>query len=130
MGIIARVGTALQELFGNIAEAANKTSGVIVRKRKFDAKSLGRTFVLGYLQNPKPSDEELARVAVQCGVDVTPQAIDQRHTPKLVEFLKTSFCEATKLIVGSDKALAPILERFTSVIVLDSTTIGLPDSQQ
>ena len=68
MGIIAKVGTALQGLFGNIAEAAAQTSGVIVRKRKFDGMSLGRTFVLGYLQNPKASDEDLAQIAVQCGV--------------------------------------------------------------
>jgi hypothetical protein len=130
MGIISRIGAALQELFGNIAEGAAKTSGVIVRKRKFDGMSLSRTFVLGYLQNPKASDEDLARIAVQCGVEVTPQAIDQRHSPKLVNFLQTLFREATKVVVGSDKALAPILERFTSVDVLDSSTIALPDSQR
>jgi hypothetical protein len=130
MGIITRVGTALQELFGNIADAAATTSGVIVRKRKFDGMSLGRTFVLGYLQNPKASDEILAQTAVQCGVEVTPQAIDQRHSPKLVEFLKTLFREATKVVIASDKPLAPILERFTSVNMLDSSTIGLPDSQR
>lgn len=130
MGIIARVGIALQELFGNIAEAAAKTSGVIVRKRKFNAMSLARTFVLGYLLNPKASDEDLAQIAVQCGVEVTPQAIDQRHTSKMVKFLESLFRGATKVVVGSQKALAPILERFSSVTVLDSSAIGLPDSQQ
>ncbi len=90
MGIIAKVGTALQALFGNIAESAAQTSGVIVRKRKFDGMSLGRTFVLGYLQNPKASDEDLAQIAVQCGVEVTPQAIDQRH------FLQASRSSAEK----------------------------------
>ena len=34
------------------------------------------------------------------------------------------------MAVGSQKALAPILERFSSVTVLDSSAIGLPDSQQ
>ena len=131
MGIITKVGSALQELFGSIAEAAAKTTRVIVRKRKFDGMSLAKTFVLGYLQNPKASAEDLAQIAVQCGVEVTSQAIDQRHSPKLVEFLKTLFCETTKkVVVGSEKALAPILERFTSVIVMDSSTITLPDSQQ
>ena len=130
MEIIARIGTALQELFGNVAAAAAKTSGVIVRKRKFDGMSLARTFVLGYLQNPKASDEELAQIAVQCGVAVTPQAIDQRHSPRLIAFLKTLFQAATQVVVGSDKSLAPLLERFTRVILLDSSAIGLPDSQR
>ena len=106
MVIIAKVRTALQGLFGKIAEVAAQTSDVIVRKRKFDGMSLSRTFVLGYLQNPKASDEDLAQIAVQCGVQVTPQAIDQRHSPKLVEFLKTLFHGATKVVVASDKALA------------------------
>jgi hypothetical protein len=130
MGIIAKVGVALQQLFGTIAEEAAATSGVIVRQRKFTGMSLARTFVLGFLRNPKASDEELARLAASCGAAVTPQAIDQRHTPKLVHFLKELFCRATQVVVGSDKALAPILERFSNVTVLDSSTISLPDSMQ
>src|SRR5580704_14725260 len=108
MGIIAKVGAALQELFGKIAEEASQTSGVIVRKRKFTGLSLARTFVLGFLRNPEASDEELAQIAVQCGADVTPQAVDQRHSPKLVKFFEELFRGATKVVVGSTKALSPI----------------------
>jgi hypothetical protein len=128
--IIVKVGTALQHVFGKAAEEAAQNSGVIVRKRKFTALSLARTFVLGFLQNPRASDEELAQIAAQCSADVTPQAIDKRHTQKLVNFLKELFCQATKTVVGSNKSLAPILERFASVTVLDSSTITLPDSLQ
>jgi hypothetical protein len=130
MQIIAKVGAALQQLLGPCAEQAGQTSGVIVRQRKFTALSLARTFVLGFLRNPEASDEELARMAVQCGAEVTPQAIDQRHTPRLVAFLKELFGKATQLVVGSDKALAPVLERFRNVTVLDSSTITLPDSMR
>ena len=128
MQIIARVGLALRTLFGPIAEEAAVSSGVIVRKRKFDALSLARTFVLGFLQKPSASDADLAAMAVQCGADVSPQAVEQRHTPKLVKFFQELFYKTLKVAVAADKALAPILERFTSVIVLDSTTITLPDS--
>jgi hypothetical protein len=125
--ILSEVAARLQELLGEVAEDVARSSGVIVRKRKFTAVSLARTFVLGILQNPKASDEELAQIAVQCGAEVTPQAIDQRHSPKLVRFLKELFCRATQMMVGANQALAPILERFTRVIVLDSSTITLPD---
>jgi hypothetical protein len=130
MGILAKVGAALQQLFGEVTQTAAEQSGVIERTRKFTALSLARTFVLGFLHNPKASDEKLAQIAVQCGAEVTPQAIEQRHTPKLVDFLQKLFCGATQLVVGSDKALAPILERFTSVTMLDSSTITLPDEVQ
>src|SRR6187401_560013 len=112
MGMVARAGAAVQELFGPIAAEAGRESGVILRRRKFTAVSLARSFVLGFLQKPDASAEDLARVAAQCGADVTPQAIDQRQTPKLVAFLEALFRRAVRVVVGSDRALAPILERF------------------
>jgi hypothetical protein len=130
MKIIAKVGEALQNLLGEIAEETGKKAEIIVRRRKFNAMSLARTFILGYLHNPAASDEDLAQMAMQCGADVTPQAIEQRYSPKLVGFLRELFGKAVRIVVGSDKALAPILERFTTVTVLDSTTIALPDDQQ
>ena len=130
MGILTRVGSALQRLFGGIAQTAAKESGVIQRRRIFTPISLAKTFVLGFLQKPNATDEQLAQMAVQCGADVTPQAIEQRHTPRLVDFLEKLFRGATQEIVGGNKALAPILERFTSVIVIDSSTISLPDEMQ
>lgn len=131
MEILVKVGVALQGLFGGLAQAAADESGLIVRTRKFTPLSLARTFVLGFLKDPKASDEKLAQMAAQCGAAVTPQAIEQRHTPKLVDFLQKLFCAASKeIVVGADKALAPILERFTRVTVLDSSTITLPDKMQ
>ena len=127
MTIIARVGSALQRLFGPAAQEAADVSGVIQRQRKFTALSLARTFVLGFLRDPEASDEQLAQMAVGCGADVTPQAVEQRHTPRLVRFLQELFGRAPRLVVGSDKALAPILERFPRVTLLDSSTITLPD---
>lgn len=130
MEILAKVGGSLQWLFGEIAEKAAAKSEVIQRVRKFTATSLARTFVLGFLQTANASDEKLAQMAVQCGAPVTPQAIEQRHTIRLVSFLHEMFRNATKLVVGSDQVLAPILERFTAVTVLDSSTISLPDEMQ
>lgn len=130
MKIVAKVDEALQRLFGEDAEKAAKESGVIKRVRKFTPLSLARTFVLGYLQDPKASDEQLAQMAAQCGAAVTPQAVEQRHTPEQVDFMEKLFRRATQLVVGKDKALAPILERFPSVVVIDSTTTTLPDELQ
>jgi hypothetical protein len=130
MGIVAKVGAVLQQVFGESAEGAAARSGVIQRKRKFTANSLAKTFVLGFLLNPESSDEDLAQMASQCGVDVTPQAIEQRHTWRMVGFLEHLFRAATRLVVGSERSLAPILDRFTRVDILDSSTITLPESMR
>ena len=86
--------------------------------------------MLGFLHNPAASDEDLAQMAAQCGVEVTPQAIEQRHTWRLVHFLERLFREGIQVVIGSARSLAPILERFTSVDMLDSSTITLPENMQ
>jgi hypothetical protein len=130
MTIIAKVGAAIQRLFGKVCDEAAEKSGVIVRKRKFTAMTLLQTFVFGFLKNPKASDEDLAQMAVQCGVEVTPQAIEQRHSKKMVTFLQEVFQQGARMVIGSDRALAPILERFSSVPITDGSTVCLPDSMQ
>jgi hypothetical protein len=117
----------MQQLFGEFAEQAAEASHVIVRQRKFTALSLAKTFVLRFLQHAEASDEQLAQVAVMCGAEVTPQAVEQRHTPKLVAFLEAFYRKGLQLAVGVDKTLAPILGRFTNVTLLDSSTVTLPD---
>ena len=48
MGIITKVGVALQQLLGTVAEEVAAATQIIVRKRKFSGLSLARTFVLGF----------------------------------------------------------------------------------
>lgn len=128
MRIIPRVASAVEALLGVWAEEANQVCQVVQRERKFTATSLARTLVLGALAKPDASDKELAETAALCGVVVTPQAIEQRFTARLAEFAEALFRRAVCSLVQADGALAPLLERFTSVEILDSTTIALPDA--
>lgn len=130
MEMVAKVGTALQQLLGPIAEKVAEQTGVIQRRREFSPMSLAATFVLGYLWKPQASVDQLSKMAVQVGAEVTPQAVDQRRTPQLATFLEQLFRESLLIVVASSRSLAPLLERFSSVTVLDSTSITLPDSQQ
>lgn len=130
MGRIAHLREAVQRLLGPLALDAARESGVIQRQRKFTPLSLARTFVLGFFQNPRATDEELAQMAVQCSAAVTPQAIEQRYTPRLAAFLEALFRRAVRVVVAGERPLAPLLERFTAVVVLDSTAIALPDDER
>jgi Transposase DDE domain len=128
MGIIAKVSAAVQALFGTMAEEVAQHHPVVLRHRKFTTATLARTFILGFLAKPRATDEELAQTAALCGVQVTPQAIEQRHTARLAEFLEALFRRATQCVVQSQTVLAPLLDRFTAVLLLDSTTMTLPDA--
>lgn len=130
MNVIAKVSAAMQTLFTTIATAAGATAQVIRRRRAFSAETLAQTFILGHLHHPNATIEQLAQTAAACGVTVTLQAVHQRFTAATAAFLKDIFQQATQLKVGADRALAPILERFTCVDILDSTTLALPAELQ
>src|SRR3712207_7600061 len=61
-------------------------------------------------------------------VDVSPQAIDQRFTPATATLLQQVLTASIQHVISADPVAIPILQRFTSVRVHDSTTIGLPDA--
>lgn len=129
MGTIAQVRLAMQSMFGVCAEKANEQHRVIQRKRKFTPQSFAQTFLLAFLQNPRAGAEEISAMAASCEVDVTKQAVDKRFTQRAADFFESLFLQSTKLVVQSDQQLAPILERFTEVAVIDGSSITLPDSQ-
>jgi len=128
MRIVTRIAAVVESLLGTWAEEVNQVYPVVQRERKFTAATLARTLVLGFLSKPAATVKELAETAAICGVQVTPQAIEQRFTPRLAEFAERLFRRAIQSVVEADAVLAPLLARFTSVLILDSTIISLPDA--
>lgn len=130
MSMVSQIRCAFHALFGQCAEQANQVHRVIKRVREFDPRSFAQTFILAFLQNPDASDADIARMAANCDVPVSVQAISKRFTEEAAHFFQTMFCLSTKLVVHADQSLAPILDRFTAVSVIDGSSISLPDSQE
>jgi hypothetical protein len=128
--IIEKVRDALQGTFLRCAEEANERTAAVKRRRKFTPPTLAQAFILALLQNPKASHDDIASIAAGSGVNLSPQAIEQRYSPSLTAFFKVLFEKMAQQIVASEETLAPILSRFTEVILIDSSVIALPDSQQ
>lgn len=124
---VTRIALAVQGLLGIWAEEVNEEHRVVQRKRKFSAVTLVRTLVLGMLQKPKATVNDLAAAAALQGVDVSPQAVAQRFTPQLANYMEQLFRRAVRCAIGLECKAAAILERFSHVFVLDSSTITLPD---
>jgi len=124
--IVQDISRKVQVLLEDWADEVGRECDVIKRQRKCDAKTLAATFVFGFLQNPRASDEQLAQMAGVLGVKVTPQAVEQRFSEELIRFLQTLFERAANRVLKSQNSLAPLLDRFTDVLLIDSTTISLP----
>ena len=129
MSIVARMADALEVVFSEATEEANQEAGVILRRRKFTPVSLAKTYILGLLANPHARHEDLAAVAAAAGVQVSPQAIEQRYSPRLCKFLECLLARMLRVVVQADETLAPLLERFTEIKILDSSSVQLPDSE-
>ena len=121
-GIVGKVRDALKGTFLISAEEANEQTGAIKRIRKFTSSTLAQAFILAFLQNPKASHGDIASVAAASGVDVSPQAVEQRYSESLGAFFRALFEKMAKQIVASEESLAPILSRFTEIILIDSTS--------
>jgi hypothetical protein len=123
---LSRLVGAVQALFGRSSDEVAEETHVVLRRRKFTPNTLAATFVLGFLQNPHASDEELAQMAAAVGEPVTPQAIQQRYHERMIDFLQKLFVKAVQAQVPSGQIPAALLNRFRDVQILDSTTISLP----
>ena len=97
-------------------------------RAKFTPSTLVQTLVFGWMADPKATIEYLAQIAGRLGVDVSPQAIDQRFTQATATLLQQVLTASIQHVISAEPVAIPILQRFTSVRVHDSTTIGLPDA--
>jgi len=126
MRTVSQMATALQAVLTTGATELAKSTGAVVRQRKFTGPSLAQTFVLGWLNKPRATFDELAQMAGICGASVTPQAVANRLTRKLVLFFKELLELATTQVVNCNAGAVALLHRFNGVYFQDSTVIGVP----
>jgi len=127
MSTVTQVEAAVKTIFGR-AEALGRHTGFVqrVRQGKFTGRSFAATLVLGLLQPGEVSLSTLAHFATHLGVQVSPQAIDERCGEGAAHFLQQLLNVAFTQVVAADPVAIPLLRRFREVIVEDSSTFTLP----
>ena len=128
MTTIPQVATAMQDVLTTIAEQAGRATRFVQRASPLTGATFIQTLVFGFLANPTPTLEELAQTAATLGVDVSPQALDQRFTPAAAACVEEVLHRTITHVISAEPVAIPILDRFTAVYVQDSSTIVLPDA--
>src|SRR5262245_31892871 len=128
MSTISQVSHALPTVLTTAAQAADHLLHYTKRpdRAKFSAATLVQTLVLGWLAHPDATVAQLAQTAARAGVEVTPQAIDQRFTFATATLLQTVLTSAVQQAISADALALPLLQRFSGVRVHDGTPITLP----
>ena len=82
MPIIPQLTQAMQTLLTPTTEATAAALQYVQRadRAKFTPSTLVQTLVYGWLAHPAATVTQLAQMASRVGVDIAPQALDQRFT--------------------------------------------------
>ncbi|MEK9150359.1 MAG: IS4 family transposase, partial [Candidatus Desantisbacteria bacterium] len=128
MSIISKVANVMQSVLTYTADAIARKTGFIKRLRKLTGSGFVQTLVFGWLSNPTATLEELTQTAASLGISITPQGLDKRFTQKAANFIKKVLESAVATVIAQKPVAIPVLQRFSSVYIQDSSTITLPDS--
>lgn len=122
------VGRKIMEFFQNEVEQIARASKFVQRKSPISGEVFLKAMVLGFLEKPTASLNEIAQTCLEMGVDVTAQAIDERIGAASVVFIQSMFQQALQLFKNDQPLPLAILKQFSSINLVDSTTKALPDS--
>lgn len=128
MTTIPQVARAMREVLTTTADKAARATRFVQRTSPLGGATFSQTLVVGFLGNPQASLEELTQTAAALGVEIRPQALDQRFTMLAATCLKQVLDAALARVITANPVAIPLLARFTAVYVQDSSTIVLPDA--
>ena len=127
MTTIPQVARAMREILTTTAAEAGRATRFVQRTSPLSGATFSQTLVFGFLGNPQATLEELTQTAATLGVEISPQALDQRFTASAAACLHQVLLTAIARVITAEPVAIPLLERFTAVYVQDSSTIILPE---
>jgi len=125
---LSHLPIALQNLLLHSARLAGLESGFLLRRSKLSPELFVQTLVLGWLANPSASLQQLTQTAALTGTNLSAQALDQRFNKRAAQCLKLVLEAALQYVFAADPVTVPLLQRFSSVYLIDTSIIVLPDA--
>src|ERR671924_1998766 len=127
MTTIPQVARAMREILTTTADEAARTTRLVQRTSPLSGATFSQTLVFGFLGNSQATLEELTQTAAALGVDISPQALDQRFTASAAACLQQVLLTAMARVITAEPVAIPLLQRFTAVHLQDKPTIVLPE---
>jgi hypothetical protein len=128
MTTVPQLAQTLQTVFTTTADAAARATGFVQRRSKLTGAAFVQALVFGWLANPHASLAALAQAAAVAGVAISPQGLDQRCGEAAAAFLEEVLAAAVQAVIAAEPVAIPLLERFSAVVLLDCSTVVLPDA--
>lgn len=129
--IITQAQKYLQESFDpEGVEKTGRTTQFVKRQSKLTGFVFLKTLVMGFLSYPHATLKQLAGVCADMNVEITAQGLDDRLSQAAVDFLKQRLVEALSHWRVRSRGVGEIMQHFTEVYLMDSTSVALPATLQ
>lgn len=129
--IIERNGQALNTFFSESEiERVARDCRFVQRSSKLTASITLKTLVLGFIQHPRASLNQLCQVCLDYGVLITPQGLDQRINGAAEAFVRQMLQRALIILRAKRQEVSEVLDQFSAVYFQDSTITSLPEALQ
>jgi hypothetical protein len=130
MSKIIDLSKICKEFFIEKANDLAIATGFIKRKRKITGSAFIRTMILGNITDGNCSIEGMCQLLWENSICITKQGLDFRFTESAVEFMHAMYGECMSLFKTALPLDCKILEQFSSVKLLDSSQVNLPNNME
>jgi hypothetical protein len=125
-----RKSNLLQTLLEATATQLGAATGFVKRESKMTASKFAISLILGWLDKPQASLNDLVQVSEDVGVEISESGLHQRMTPEAVAFLESLLEKSIELMNNTAGLSDEVLHQFGAVYLIDSTLITLPEVMQ
>ena len=127
MSSLPQVAGAMQRVLTDVPAALARETGFCRRRSKLTAALFVQAVVLGWLARPAATLHQLTQTAADLGLGLSPQGLAQRFGPAAADLLERVLAAAVQEVVAAAPVAVGLLRRFPAVVLMDSTTVALPD---
>ncbi|MEP7289716.1 MAG: hypothetical protein ABI947_28525 [Chloroflexota bacterium] len=122
MTTIAELTTQLQKFLRREAGVLAKRTGFIRRQREVTGASFAQTLILGGIMQPEATRKQTHHQAVEAGLRLSVQGLDQRFNAAGAAFMQAMVERALSLLVQSEQKLV-VLSSFKGIYITDCTRL-------
>jgi hypothetical protein len=124
---LSKISAAVINFFGKTAKQVGKSVKFVKRKSKLNAKLFAESLIIGCLSHCNVSLEDMCQLLKQRRIKITKQGMYQRFNPEATELMRTLFTRALQQFKSERCDVINLLKPFTSVELLDSSNVSLPE---
>ena len=125
---LATIGTTLQKFFNKNIESTARATKFVQRVSDLTGFIFLQASVFGFIDDPQANLDDLAGYCADLGVDISAQGLDQRINASTVDFFAVMLSQAIDQFKNSLPLPLPMLQQFSAINLVDSTTVSLPET--